>query len=182
MILYRAQGSMNSTTLPAQVYYHSEDELSEETSDWMVDYLTKKGIPSTKLVLTVWAFTYNFVLTSEEHGLNAPARSFPSHNSFADICSSVNNEKLKSNAITVVHDDRVGTYAYLDDDWSSYFDAGDAYSLGQFIVQKNLGGGSIIPFHKDDYYNSCGCGRFPLLNGLVQGLRNVTTGKTTNCT
>lgn len=118
--------------------------------------------------------------SSDENVLGVPAERIDFEPpTFTKICSEVKHSNL-----TVVHDKRVGTYAYsyLNKFFASYNDVGDAYSLGEYIVQKNLGGGSIAIINFDDVNSECGCGRMPIFNGLLQGLRNVTIGKAENCT
>lgn len=170
---------MNETRLLAPVYFYAGDVAPKElTTNWTVNYLSEKGVPLEKIILTVPTFVRLFITSSGQNGLNVPAVSNTYYTPlFSEICPKILKKNYK-----VVHDDRVGTYAYRENYLGSYFDVEDAYSLGEYIVQNNLGGGSIMPFvlgHIDDI---CGCGQTSLLNGLVQGLRNVTVGKATNCT
>lgn len=174
---------MNNTELSAQLFSYEGDAKPEQSSEWVVSYLRGRGVSSNKIVLTVTTKALHYELTSEKNGLNAPVRSesFPGWSSYPAICGYVNINKVWNN-LKVVHDKSVGTYAYHNTHWVSYFDAEDAYNLGKYIAQNNLGGGSISSITHDDVNNECGCGHMPLLNGLVQGLRNVTIGKVENCT
>lgn len=175
MIFFLHPRPLNQTELFAPLYFNAGDAYPDLSLNWTVHNLIERGVPSEKIVLSVFTFGFFLQTLSEENGLNVPAtRAFVRPRPFTNICTEVKRLDL-----TVVHDRRVATYAYLGQLFVSYYDAGDAYSLGQYVVQNNLGGGLISPYEFDDVDNECGCGHMPIFNGFVQGLRN---GTVENCT
>lgn len=169
-----------NTTFHLYPLFSSREDLHHETSlNWTVHYLIEKGVPSSKLVLPVSTIGRNFQLTSAEvNGLNAPA-SFGYEEHFNEICSQVLN-----NNWAVVHDSdkRVESYAFHSTMWITYFDVEDVQRSGEYIIENNLGGGSIMNLNYDDFEGQCNCGKRPLLKALVQVLRKVEGPKMENCT
>lgn len=171
--------SQNTTSHLSPLFLHSGDEHQERSSNWSVNYLIEKGVPSQKLVLPTSSLGQTYQLTStEKNGLNAPTDNrFKSH--FYEICNEILNDNW-----TVVHDSDKsgGSYAYHSNKWTAYYDVEDVERSGEYIVQNNLGGGSIINLNYDDFEEKCKCGKNPLLKALAQVLRNTAGPKRKNCT
>lgn len=178
MLPIRFEYEISETQLLAPLYFNAEDANTELTLSGTVNYLIKNGVPTEKIVLTVFTFGLVNKTSTEVSGLNAAIKLIElSTGSFPYICSEV-----KDSDLTVVHDKRVGTYAYHKRSFITYYDVEDAYSLGEYVALKNLGGGSVYLLDDEDIYNQCGCGQMPMLNGFIQGLRNIIIGKAENCT
>lgn len=179
MNVYPTNLSQNYTSHLNPLFSYSEDLPKETSANWTVNYFIEKGVPSQKLVLPVMTTGRNYQLTSaEEHGLNAPANNkFTSY--FNEICNQVLNYNW-----TVVHDSdkRIGSYAYHSNSWVTYFDVEDVQRRGEYILQNNLGGGSIVNLNYDDFEEKCKCGKNPLLKALVRVLRKGDGPKLKNCT
>lgn len=120
-----------------------------------------------------------FELTSTQHDLNAPASPGRKEN-FYDVCKKIKENKQW----TVVHgsDGRIGSYAYLENEWIPYDDLEDIQRRADYILKNNLGGGEITSINDDDFQDVCGCGKYPLLTALNQALRNATAPRLNNCT
>lgn len=171
--------SKNYTTHSTPLYFYEGDPSEHLTVNWSINYLLEKGVNKEKIVLPVWSMGLAYTLTSiEDNGLYAPATQRFSDN-FYEICDSIIRDNW-----TVVHDTdkRVGTYAYNGNQWTSYNDVEDVRRKADYIIQNNLGGGSIVNLNYDDFQEKCGCGKNPLLRAFVQVLRNEDGVKGTNCT
>lgn len=169
--------SKNNTALSLPLYYNEGDPNQELTVNWSINYLIEKGVSSLKIVLPASSVGQTYQLTSpQDHSLNAPTDQRFSDN-FNEICV-----KITNNNWTVVHDKRVGSYAFYDDQWTSYDDVEDVQRRAEYIVQNNLGGGSLSPLNYDDFEGKCACGKSPLMKALVHVLRNASGPKSNNCT
>jgi len=171
--------SEKSTAHAAPLYAYPGDKNDQLNSNWSINYLIEKGISSQKIVMPIASIGATFRLSSaQENGLNAPANQRSSEQ-FYEICN-----LIKSFSWTVVHDTnkRIGSYAYRGDQWISYDDVEDAQIKAEYIVQMNLGGGSIFNINGDDFEEKCGCGKRPLLTVINQVLRNASGPKIDNCT
>ncbi len=167
--------SKNYTSLSAPLFYPG-DLHEQNTLNWSVNYLIEKGVPPSKLVLPVSSIGQAYELTSaDENGLNAPTNN-KYQDQFYEVCMRVKNYNW-----IVVHEP-AGSYAYLNHRWTSYNDVEDVQQRAEYIIHNNLGGGSIFNLNGDDFEGSCGCGKSPLLEALVQVLRNISGPKITNCT
>jgi len=56
-----------------------------------------------------------------------------------------------------------------------------SHSQAELIKKLNLGGGMIWSLDLDDFRGLCGCGKYPLLTALNNGLGRGN-GHTTDCT
>lgn len=172
--------SIKKTTLTAPLYSHPADEYPEKSINWTTNYLIENGVPSAKIFVPVLARGLLFELDSaDEKGLNVPAHSrWAIYSRFGSLCSTI-----RTDSWTVVHDtDRVGTYAYLDSDWNSYQDVGDVQRISEYVLDKNLGGGSYFEVYRRDVEDNCECGIRPLLNAFAKGLNQVADSTIHNCT
>jgi len=168
-----------STTHAAPLYFYPGDTEDQLNSNWSITYLIEKGVPSHKLLLPVATFGSSFQLTSaEENGLKAPIKNHILNRQFYEIC----NETVRSDW-TFVHDtNRIGSYAYWNEEWNSYDDTEDVQRKAEYIIEMKLGGGAILNLNGDDFQERCGCTKNPLLTAMYQVLRNVDAPKIKNCT
>lgn len=78
---------------------------------------------------------------------------------------------------------RIGPYAQLGSQWVSYDDIAEIRRKSNLIKQLGLGGGMVWALDLDDFRNSCGCGKHPLLKTMNHELRGVKLeNQLENCT
>ena len=65
-----------------------------------------------------------------------------------------------------------GPYAYSGDQWTSFDDADMIRRKSEFVRSMNIGGAMIWTLDDDDFANTCGCERHPLLRTINRVLRN----------
>lgn len=97
-------------------------------------------------------------------------------------------QKVKANSFRVLHDSFLGTYAYLNEHWTSYNDVADIQSKAEYVIDRKLGGkvgGAMISaLDEDDFRgdSSDSCGKYPLLTAANKVLRNNVDIYLQNCT
>ncbi|KAJ8682783.1 hypothetical protein QAD02_018575 [Eretmocerus hayati] len=163
----------------APLYYYPGDDYDYFNANFSMRYWIEKGAPSRKLVMGVPMYGQAFSLTqSTNNGLNAPAPSpgqageytrAAGFLSFYEICSRVKKGGWKVNRDP---QGRIGPYAVSDNQWVGYDDVSDVVRKANFIKELDLGGGMIWALDLDDFRNTCGCGKYPLLTALTNGLKN----------
>lgn len=185
MMTYDYHGSFDGKTGHNAPFYSSDNF----NVDFTVNYWLQRGAPSRKLVLGVPSYGQSFTLANaQNHGLNAassgpgqagPISKAPGTLAYYEIC-----DKTKRNGWTVVRDpqNKIGPYAYKDNQWVSYDDVDNIRAKAKYVKSKNLGGGMIWTVDFDDFNNSCGCGKNPLLTAFNQELRNIGGNPVKNCT
>lgn len=185
LMAYDLHGSWDGKTGHNAPLY-SNDPSDVLTVDFATRYWIQKGAPSKKLVLGVPAYGRSFTLANaQNNGFNAqstgageagPLSREAGLLSYNEICSKA-KEGWK-----VVRDPRIGPYAVNGNQWVSYDDVDDISRKTKFIRELNLGGGMIWALDQDDFTGECGCGKYPLLTALNQGLRNIGGSTVNNCT
>lgn len=187
LMTYDYHDSSDLQTGHAAPLYAADNSLSIDNS---VQYFIQEGAPSRKIVLGIKSTGQSFTLRNpERHGLNAPVSgpglagpiaNIPGSLAYYEIC-----EKTKQNGWTkVVHDSdsNVGTYAYKNNQWVSYDDVNNIRAKAEYIRKMNLGGGFVKTLDLDDFRGNCGCGKYPVLTALNQGLRTISGNPVNNCT
>lgn len=154
-----------------------------------VNYWIQGGAPSRKIVMGVPFYGQSFVLSSgQNYGLNAPSYGPGEAGkytraggflSYYEICDRTNRDGW-----SVVRDpqNRIGPYAHKGNQWVSYDDVENIRTKAKYMRDMNLGGGMVWALDLDDFANYCGCGKYPLLTTLNQGLRDIRGKKIDNCT
>jgi chitinase len=66
----------------------------------------------------------------------------------------------------------MGPYAYRGNQWVSYDDVPMVTKKSEYIKRMGLGGGMIWALDFDDFTNSCGQGKYPLLTAISNTLRS----------
>lgn len=167
-----------NTALASPLYFYQGDTDDQLNGNWAVNYLIEKGVPSDKIVLFVAFGGFSYRLSSaQENGLYARG-SRDSLKPFFEFC-----DNIKQAHWSVIHDtNRIGSYAYLGEQWISYDDVEDVNRKAQYILKMNLGGGAILNLNSDDLTEKCGCGKTPLLTAMNHVLRNLDGPKPNNCT
>ncbi|KAI5750701.1 hypothetical protein M8J77_000551 [Diaphorina citri] len=161
----------------APLYEHPDDDFFYFNANFTMNYWMKKGAPSRKLVMGMPMYGQAFSLAnSNDHGLNAAAPGAGLAGEYTrqagflayyEICA-----KIKSGQWTVVKDkkNRIGPYAYSDNQWVGYDDVDMIRTKSEFIKSMNLGGGMIWALDLDDFKNVCGEGVHPLLSTITEVL------------
>lgn len=169
--LYKIPGDLNGNT---------------NNIDFSVNYFIKKGAPAEKIILGIPTYGRSFTLANpQKNGVGATASGAgqagtftkePGMLAFYEICANT-----KKNGWTVKRVSGYVPYAYKGNQWVSYDDVDTIRQKMKYVKSKKLGGAMIWSFDTDDFTNSCGCGKYPLLTALNQELRGV--GSTvTKCT
>ncbi|KAF6212661.1 hypothetical protein GE061_013187 [Apolygus lucorum] len=172
----------------APLYHHAGDVNPHFNVDYSINYWLAKGLRNDKLVVGIPMYGKSFTLASpRNNGLNAPikgpGRGGPITNSrgtlaFYEICAAVRRDHWKTKRES---DGSMGPYAFKGDQWVSYDDISDIEKKIQLIKSKGLGGGMIWAPDFDDFKNTCGCGRYPLLTALSSTLNGGPAPRVRNC-
>ncbi|KAF9410960.1 hypothetical protein HW555_010092 [Spodoptera exigua] len=172
----------------APLYYHPEDGTTYFNANYTIHYWMKKGAPAHKLIMGMPMYGQTFTLGTEKEspqslsmnientGLNAPASDGGEAGeytrakgflSYYEIC-----DRIRYNGWKVVKDpyQRMGPYAYKDNQWVSFDDVEIIKKKVNFIKSLNLGGGMVWALDLDDFKNRCGQGKHPLVNAIKNGL------------
>lgn len=134
------------------------------------------GCPLNKISLGLATYGYNFALASSAgNGVGASSPGGASDITYRDICI-----KLKTSGWTKKTADQT-PYAYKGNEWISYDDVTSLTAKLNIVNSRGLHGAFFWAIDKDDYDNSCGTGKFPLVSAVSRAL-GVSTGATTTAT
>ncbi|KAE8573974.1 Putative chitinase [Halyomorpha halys] len=173
----------------APMYEHPEDDFYYFNANYTIHYWINGGVPSRKLVMGMPMYGQGFTLSSEkDHGLNAPAPRPAEAGEYTraagflayyEIC-----DRIKNRGWTVVKDDqhRMGPYAYHGSQWVGFDDQEMIRLKSEYIRDMDLGGGMIWALDLDDFKNTCGQGKHPLLNTIAKTLASPPNGAPTKPT
>ncbi|CAK9798859.1 Probable chitinase 10 [Anthophora quadrimaculata] len=170
------------TGLVAPLYYSPGEQNAYLNANFSINYWLEQGVPAGKLIMGVPAYGQSFKLSrrlqmKEIPGLDAEVSGpgypgdftrQPGMLSYYEICENVRNRRW-----SVVKDPKnlVGPYATNGDQWVSYEDTSSVMKKAEFIRDLNLGGAMLWSLDLDDFKEQCGCGRYPLLTALSEGIR-----------
>ncbi|XP_039296360.1 probable chitinase 10 [Nilaparvata lugens] len=167
----------------APMYYHPEDDFDYFNANYSINYWLSEGVPKHKLVMGMPLYGQSFTLAKrEQHGLNAPAPGpgqagestrAAGFLAYYEICS-----RIKNGGWTVVQDEeqRMGPYAYNGDQWISFDDKDTIRRKSEWIREMGIGGGMIWALDLDDFRNTCGGGKHPLLTIIAKTLAKPGQG------
>ena len=80
------------------------------------------------------------------------------------------------------HEPKLGTYITKNNLWASFNDVTDIEEKSAWILERQLGGASVLKLAHDDSDNSCGCGKFPLVTAINRAFGRIHNNTTnTNC-
>nr|ANC95004.1 putative chitinase 5 [Lygus hesperus] len=172
----------------APLHHHNGDSNPHFNVEYSINYWLGKGLRKDKLVVGMPMYGKSFTLANpSNNGLNAPTngpgRGGPVTNAggtlaFYEICAAVKREHWKTRRES---DGSMGPYAFKGDQWVSYDDISDIKKKSELIKAKGLGGGMIWTPDFDDFKNTCGCGRYPLLTALSSTLNGGPAPHVQNC-
>jgi chitinase len=66
--------------------------------------------------------------------------------------------------------EKVGPYAYRDNQWVGYDDEGIVRRKSKFVVEQNLGGIMFWSIDNDDFRGACGGKPYPLIEAAKEAL------------
>jgi len=184
LLTYDYHGSFDGKTGQIAPLY-SSDTFSV---NFTVNYWINAGASPNKLVLGIPCYGQSFTLADpNNHGYNATSIGPGAPGNFTQAAGTLAYyeicQETKSNSSwTVVRDNRIGPYATSGNQWVSFDDVENVRIKSEFARKLNLGGGMIWALDLDDFTGSCGCGKYPLLTTLNQGLRGLGGKKLKNCT
>lgn len=156
--------------------------------DTVVKYMIEKGVMTTKLILGIPTYGRTFKLKdAEKHGLGDLVIGAGDEGlitkkcgvlAFYEICM-----KTKRDGFKVVRDitDKIGTYAYRDDQWVTFDDIDVLKTKTKYVKDMKLGGVMVKTLHMDDFKGKCNCGKFPMLTTLNKELRGIGDELVTKC-
>jgi len=84
---------------------------------------------------------------------------------YYEICSASWSKTVQSSNGTM------GPYSFSGTQWVSYDDVPMVKRKAEYIKKMGLGGGMIWALDFDDFTNTCGQGKYPLLTALSKTLR-----------
>ncbi|XP_044751450.1 chitinase-like protein Idgf4 [Coccinella septempunctata] len=173
------------------------DRRFDENVDFQVNYWTRNGAPSSKIVLGVPTFGRTWQMTSDSNTNGIPPLTVDGPGeqglftrdagilSYFEICQMVEGGK-KTSALTtppspsfVLEADtsrRRGPYAFLPPGpnkkgiWISYESPEYAAAKGKYAKSKGLGGIAISDLTFDDFKGSCSYEKYPLLRAALTSL------------
>ncbi|XP_056636318.1 probable chitinase 10 [Diorhabda sublineata] len=167
----------------APLYYHPKDEVAFFNANFSINYWISEGLPRRKLIMGMPLYGQSFRLEKEsENGLNAKAPGPGEAGEYTraagflayyEIC-----DKIKNKGWNVVQDPTgaMGPYAFKGNQWVSFDDAAMIRKKSEYIRKMDLGGGMIWALDLDDFKNSCGQGRHPLLTIIRNTLADAGSG------
>lgn len=161
----------------APLYFHEEDDFYYYNTNYTMYYWNQLGGDKKKLIMGMPTYGQSFTLSNPaNNGLNAPssgggqAGEYTRASGFLayyEICQRVQREQW-----TVVEDPdgAIGPYAYKGNQWVSYDDVAQIRRKSELIKKLGYGGGMIWALDLDDFRNTCGQGKYPLLTTINAAL------------
>ena len=165
----------------APMFEHPEDDYYYFNANYTMNYWVELGASKDKLVMGMPMYGQSFSIAERTNtGLNSPAYGRGQAGEFTraggflayyEIC-----DRVQRQGWTVVQDgeNRMGPYAYKGDQWVGYDDINMIRYKSQWVKDNGFGGGMIWALDLDDFTNSCGCEKYPLLKTINRVLRGYT--------
>lgn len=172
LMSYDLHGGWESKTgIHAGLYSSSLDPTSANV-DYSVKLLLNKGVSRDKLIMGIPAYGNVFRLANPSNNGVGAAASGDGSWKFNQICPRTN-----SGSLTYRWDDAQKVpYAFSGTQWVGYDDVRSVTEKANYIKNMNLGGAMFWDLDSDDFSNSCGLGRFPLISTVY----NIIVGGSVN--
>lgn len=149
--------------------------------DYMVSYWINQGFPESKINMGIPFFGNSWTLSSGAYnppaaasgpGAAGPFTATQGELAFYEICQHVRVDK---DFKAVRTSSRLnGPFAYSSrtpgSTWVAYDDVDMVMYKGRYVISRHLGGAVVWDISMDDFQNSCGTGRNPLLTSLSRTL------------
>lgn len=179
LMAYDFHGAWESKTGINAPQEHLPPDDNHLNAKHAVDTFSSLGAPLDKLCLGMPMYGQTFMLDdplknnnigakTRGPGTPGPCTKQKGMLAYYEIC---NQTWTKT-----VHDKegKVGPYSYNinDGSWVSHDDISMVKRKSEYIKRKGLGGGMIWALDFDDFRNTCGGGRYPLLSVISQVLRS----------
>lgn len=190
LMTYQYSGPWRKQTAHSAPLYSHPDVSSEMSNvNFTVQYWIEQGASKKKIVLGIPFYGHTFTLADPANfGLNAATKGAGESGTyirskgvfhFCDICNKTRNHHW---IVVRDPDNRIGPYAYHDNQWVSYDDVDTIRIKAKYIRDIQLAGAMIWSIDLDDFRGDCRCGNYPLLTTLNQGLRNIGGLEVDKCT
>lgn len=160
LMTYDLHGSWESKTGNHVALYKSADDNTSSNVDDSVKFLINHGVDRSKIILGIAAYGVGFQLSNCNNNGVGSSASAGSKKKYNEIQPFVNsgyyNYRWDSQQKV--------PYVFSGTEWIGYEDVKSVTYQANYIKDKNLGGAMFWSIDGDDYNNSCGFGRFPLIS------------------
>lgn len=168
LMSYDLHGGWESKTGIHAGLYSSSLDPSSANVDCSVKLLLNKGVPRDKLIMGIPAYGNAFRLANSNNNGVGAAASGDGSLKFNQIC-----QRINSGSLTYRWDDAQKVpYAFSGTQWVGYDDVRSVTEKANYIKSLNLGGAMIWDLDSDDFSNSCGLGKYPLISTVY----NIVVG------
>ncbi|XP_059150015.1 chitotriosidase-1-like [Physella acuta] len=162
------------------LYPHKNDPKSGEKAqlyqDWSIDYWLDIGVSRDKLIVGLPTYAMTFTLADpSDHGVHAPVIGGGKMGDYTketgilayyEVCTKLKSGDWQSEWI----DDQMVPFAYGGDQWAGYEDTNSIAIKANNILKRGLAGAFVWSLEMDDFSDSCGEGRYPLLTTIKDTL------------
>ena len=178
----------------APLYKREWDTDKTNNIDAVVRYWVDNGMSPSKLMLGIplygktWTLSYytedpTLPAPGLGPGTQGPITAAPGTLGYNEICKYVKTENWE---VAVDPEFNIGPYASspnVPKTWVSYDDPAMAHAKSRYVLDKGLGGAMVWDMSTDDFMNSCGDGRNPIMTNISLTIgvstSTTTTSKTT---
>ena len=160
VMAYDLHGGWESKTGINAALFEGPNDPGSANVHSSIQLLLNKGVSRDKLIMGMASYGNVFRLgNANNNGVGAPASGAGSLK-YYQICQRVNSRQY---SYRWEESQRV-PYAFGGNDWVGYDDVRSITEKSNYINQYNLGGGMWWAIDDDDYQNSCGQGKYPLIS------------------
>lgn len=138
--------------------------FAQLNTNFSVHYWIGKGMPRDKILIGLPTYGRGYVLLYENmHGLYAPAEKplGDGYVGFADVCTSLNE-----GGVEVWDPHALVSFAYNDKLWYSYANVRSIEVKAVYARTLGVAGVMTFDLNRDDPFNNCKLGAFPLHNTI----------------
>jgi chitinase len=185
VMTYDMHGSWESQADNHAPLYKRSWETTDNNVDYIINYWISKGASPSKINLGIPLYGRSWTLSSKQVNPPAPASGAGAAGTYTgeggmlayyEICG-----LIRDSGWTVVQDPKkqAGPYAYSGTSWVGYDDVAMVTIKTQYALTKGLGGTMVWDISMDDFSNSCGEGKNPLMTAIWNTLNGGSGGATT---
>ncbi|XP_037028163.1 uncharacterized protein LOC119068609 [Bradysia coprophila] len=164
-------------SLEEESEYNYDSELN---IDYSIRYYLNEGADRDKLVLGIPTYGRSYTLLNEDvtdigaptdgPGAQGDATREKGYLSYYEICQNI----MEDPEWTVVQPDsnKMGPYAYKDNQWVGYDDENIARKKGEYVVANGLGGIMFWSIDNDDFRGLCHKRPYPIIEAAKEAMLN----------